>query len=63
MNSAVFAVGKNGPREYNLKMIIAIGMRVKSSAATAFRVWANNIIQEYMVKGFTLNDEKLINNA
>ena len=44
---------------YNLKMIIAIGMRVKSSAATSFRIWANNILQEYMVKGFALDDKRL----
>ena len=44
---------------YNLKMIIAIGMRVKSSTATAFRIWANNIIQEYMVKGYSMDDKRL----
>ena len=44
---------------YNLKMIIAVGMRVKSSSATAFRIWANNVIQEYMVKGFVMDDKRL----
>ena len=44
---------------YNLKMIISIGMRVKSSTATAFRIWANNIIQEYMVKGYSMDDKRL----
>lgn len=44
---------------YNLKMIIAIGFRVKSSAATAFRVWANNIITEYMIKGYSMDDRRL----
>lgn len=44
---------------YNLKMIIAIGMRVKSSSATAFRIWANNIIQEYMVKGYSMDEKRL----
>ena len=44
---------------YNLKMIIAIGFRTKSSAATAFRVWANNILQQYMVKGFAIDDKRL----
>lgn len=46
-------------RLYNLKMIIAIGMRVKSSAATSFRKWANNIIEEYMVKGYSMDDKRL----
>ena len=44
---------------YNLKMIIAIGFRVKSSTATAFRVWANNIITEYMIKGYSIDDKRL----
>ena len=41
---------KRAAKLYNLKMIIAIGMRVKSSAATSFRKWANNIIEEYIIK-------------
>ncbi len=44
---------------YNLKMIIAIGFRVKSSTATAFRVWANNVISEYMIKGYSIDDKRL----
>ena len=44
---------------YNLKMIIAIGMRAKSSAATSFRIWANNVLREYMVKGFAMDDRRL----
>lgn len=40
-------------------MIIAIGLRTKSSTATAFRVWANNILQQYMVKGFAIDDKRL----
>ena len=44
---------------YNLKMIIAIGMRAKSSTASSFRIWANNILQQYMVKGFVLDDKRL----
>lgn len=50
---------KRTAKLYNLKMIIAIGMRVKSSTATAFRIWANNIIQEYMVKGYSMDDKRL----
>ena len=50
---------KRNIKFYNLKMIIAIGLRVKSSAATSFRIWANNVLQEYMVKGFVLDDKRL----
>lgn len=50
---------KRNIKFYNLKMIIAIGMRVKSSTATAFRIWANNIIREYMVKGYSMDDKRL----
>ena len=46
---------------YNLDMIISIGFRVNSKKAIKFRTWANKIIKEYMVKGFTLNDERFIN--
>ena len=42
-------------------MIISIGFRVNSKKAIKFRIWANKIIKEYMVKGFTLNDERFIN--
>lgn len=44
---------------YNLKMIIAIGYRVKSSVATSFRKWANDVIEEFMKKGFVLDDKRL----
>ena len=44
---------------YNLKMIIAIGYRVKSSVATSFRKWANDVIEEFMKKGFALDDKRL----
>ena len=46
---------------YNLDMIISIGFRVNSKKAIKFRIWANKIIKEYIVKGFTLNDERFIN--
>jgi len=44
---------------YNLDMIIAVGYRVKSPVATRFRQWATARLREYLVKGFTLNDERL----
>ena len=44
---------------YNLDMIISVGYRVKSSIATRFRIWATERLKEYLVKGFTMNDERL----
>lgn len=44
---------------YNLDVIISVGYRVKSLRGTEFRKWAMNILREYLIKGFTINDEKL----
>lgn len=44
---------------YNLDMIISVGYRVKSAVATRFRIWATERLKEYLVKGFTMNDERL----
>lgn len=44
---------------YNLDMIISIGYRVKSHRGVQFRIWATNVLREYIVKGFALNDELL----
>ena len=46
---------------YNLDMIISLGYRVKSLIATQFRRWATERLKEYMIKGFTLDDERLKN--
>jgi len=46
---------------YNLDMIISLGYRVKSMIATHFRRWATERLKEYMVKGFTMDDERLKN--
>lgn len=46
---------------YNLDMIISLGYRVKSKTATRFRQWVTERLKEYMIKGFTLNDERLKN--
>ncbi len=48
---------------YNLDMIISLGYRVKSSVATKFRIWATQRLNEYLVQGFTMNDEFLKNNG
>jgi hypothetical protein len=44
---------------YNLDMIISLGYRIKSHIATKFRIWATERLKEYIVKGFTMNDELL----
>lgn len=46
---------------YNLDAIIAIGYRVNSKKATAFRIWATKVLKEYMIKGFAMDDERLKN--
>ncbi|MBS5115449.1 MAG: virulence RhuM family protein [Erysipelotrichaceae bacterium] len=44
---------------YNLDVIISVGYRVKSKRGVQFRIWATNLIKEYMKKGFVLDDERL----
>ena len=44
---------------YNLDAIISVGYRVNSAQATHFRVWATERLKEYIIKGYTMNDEKL----
>lgn len=44
---------------YNLDAIIAVGYRVNSKKATQFRIWATNILKEYMIKGFVIDKEKM----
>ena len=46
---------------YNLDMIISLGYRVKSKIATNFRRWATERLKEYMIKGFTMDDDRLKN--
>jgi hypothetical protein len=48
---------------YNLDMIISLGYRIKSAIATRFRIWATQRLKEYMVKGFTMDDERLKGNG
>ena len=43
---------------YNLDVIISVGYRVKSHQGTQFRIWAMQRLREYIIKGFTLNDER-----
>jgi hypothetical protein len=44
---------------YNLDAIIAVGYRINSKRATQFRIWATNILKEYIIKGFAMDDERL----
>ncbi|MBQ4057358.1 MAG: virulence RhuM family protein [Lachnospiraceae bacterium] len=48
---------------YNLDVIISVGYRVKSQRGVQFRIWATNILKEYLKKGFVLDDERLKGNA
>ncbi|WP_088444805.1 virulence RhuM family protein [Flavobacterium oreochromis] len=48
-------------RFYSLDMILAIGFRVRSKRGTQFRIWANQNLKEYMIKGFIMDDERLKN--
>lgn len=58
------ADGKNyNTIHYNLDMIISLGYRVKSKIATNFRRWATERLKEYMIKGFTMDDERLKGNG
>ncbi|WP_346670723.1 virulence RhuM family protein [Faecalicoccus acidiformans] len=52
---------KYNTTHYNLDMIISLGYRVKSKIATNFRRWATERLKEYMIKGFTMDDERLKN--
>ena len=56
------ADGKNySVTHYNLDMIISLGYRIKSKIATQFRRWATERLKEYIIKGFTMDDDRLKN--
>lgn len=62
------AVQQEGQRQvtrtldfYNLDAIIAVGYRVNSAEATQFRIWSTQVLKEYIIKGFVLDDERLKN--
>ena len=46
---------------YSLEMILAIGFRVRSKRGTQFRIWANQNLKQYMIKGFVIDSERLKN--
>jgi len=45
---------------YNLDLILSVGYRVNSKKATQFRIWANKILKDYLIKGYAINQKKLI---
>lgn len=48
-------------KHYNLDAVIAVGYRVNSKRATSFRIWATQILREFIIKGFVMDDERLKN--
>jgi len=50
---------KRDVEHYNLDVIISVGYRIKSKIATHFRIWATNVLREYTVKGYALNQKRL----
>ena len=48
---------------YNLDLIISVGYRVRSIRGTQFRIWANKLIKEYLIKGYNLNVKRFKNNG
>jgi len=48
-------------KHYNLQMVIAVGFKVNNERAVQFRKWANQIVREYTIKGFAMDDERLKN--
>jgi len=52
----------NQTKFYNLDAIIAVGYRVNSLRATQFRIWATNVLKEFIIKGYTMDVERLKNN-
>jgi prophage maintenance system killer protein len=45
---------------YNLDIIISIGYRIKSQRGTQFRIWANRVLKEYLIKGYSVNEKRLL---
>src|SRR5690606_34035975 len=65
-SAKIAQVRQEGDREvrrninvYNLDAILSIGYRVSSKKGTAFRIWANSILKDYLVKGYAINEKRL----
>ena len=53
------STGGRRPKIYNLDMILSVGYRVNSKRGIAFRKWANNILKQYIMKGYAINEKRL----
>ena len=53
------STGGRRPKIYNLDMILSVGYRVNSKRGIAFRKWANNILKQYIMKGYAINEKLL----
>ncbi|MRT91334.1 virulence RhuM family protein [Ancylomarina sp. 16SWW S1-10-2] len=63
-NATTAADGKSYQVDYfNLDVIISVGYRIKSKRGTQFRIWANKILKDYLVKGYSLNERRLEHNS
>lgn len=65
-SAKIALVRKEGSRQitrkilfYNLDLIITVGYRVNSKRGTQFRIWANKVLKEYLLKGYALNEKRL----
>lgn len=61
---AIFATTANDGKtyqvdHYNLDVVISVGYRIKSQRGTQFRIWANSILKEYLIKGYSINETRL----
>lgn len=52
--------GGRKPKIYNLDMILSVGYRVNSKRGIAFRRWANSVLKQYVIKGYAINEKRLI---
>jgi hypothetical protein len=50
---------KHKIKYYNLDLIIAVGYRVNSKRGTEFRIWANQVLKEYLIQGYSINEKRL----
>jgi len=53
------STGGRKPKIYNLDMILSVGYRVNSKRGIAFRKWANNVLKQYVIKGYAINEKRL----
>ena len=54
------STGGRKPKIYNLDMILSVGYRVNSKRGIAFRKWANNVLKQYIIKGYAINERRLL---